>query len=304
LGQERVEPECAARGSYEYHQGHHRPGGIGVGRTPEARPLRQHEVQAEQKSQRRHQSSHQSEHEEEPHHQLKPQYQRGHGRHPRQENLLGDMTAFQIQSGPHQQRDSQVDPEKCQSGAGENALEDRSGKPHGAESYAGHGSTAPALQIEGTLHPGGAVRVRDIMTPDPVFCTPTASAEEAATLMRDHDCGSIPVVDNAEKKRLVGTVTDRDLAVRGLASGKGPETSVRELMTPNPVSCGPDDEVEVVREVMVAQLVRRVPVVDADGRLVGIVAQADIAREEGAASDQEVGRIVEAISDPRGDLKE
>jgi CBS domain-containing protein len=142
------------------------------------------------------------------------------------------------------------------------------------------------------------------MTPDPAFCTPDASAREAATLMRDHDCGSIPVVVDSEKKRLVGTVTDRDLSIRGLAAGKGPETLVRELMTPSPVTCGPEDEVEVVREVMVAQLVRRVPVVDEDGRLVGIVAQADIAREEGAASDQEVGRIVEAISDPRGDLEE
>jgi CBS domain-containing protein len=75
-------------------------------------------------------------------------------------------------------------------------------------------------------------------------------------------------------------------------------------MTPEPVTCGPDDEVEVVREVMVARLVRRVPVVDERGALVGIVAQADIAREEGAASDQEVGRIVEAISDPRATLEE
>jgi CBS domain-containing protein len=159
-------------------------------------------------------------------------------------------------------------------------------------------------EVEETLHPEDVVRVRDIMTPDPAFCTPDANAREVATLMRDHDCGSIPVVEEREKKRLVGTVTDRDLAVRGLAAGKGPDTAVRELMTPNPVSCGPEDEVEVVREVMVAQLVRRVPVVDENGQLVGIVAQADIAREEGAASDQEVGRIVEAISDPRGDLKE
>jgi CBS domain-containing protein len=62
--------------------------------------------------------------------------------------------------------------------------------------------------------------------------------------------------------------------------------------------------VEVVRDVMIAQQVRRVPVVDEDGMVVGIVAQADIAREEGAASDQELGRIVEAISDPRPDLEE
>jgi CBS-domain-containing membrane protein len=75
-------------------------------------------------------------------------------------------------------------------------------------------------------------------------------------------------------------------------------------MTYEPISCGPQDEVEVVREVMVAQQVRRVPVVDENGAVVGIVAQADLALEEGAASDQELGRIVEAISDPRSDLTE
>src|SRR3954451_22014531 len=148
------------------------------------------------------------------------------------------------------------------------------------------------------------MRVRDIMTPDPAWCTPTSTAREAATLMREHDCGSIPVVQSEQKRNLVGTVTDRDLAIRGVAEGQSPEVRISELMTPSPVTCGPDDEVETVREVMVASLVRRVPVVDEDGALVGIVAQADIAREEGAASDQEVGRIVEAISDPRGDLEE
>jgi CBS domain-containing protein len=121
--------------------------------------------------------------------------------------------------------------------------------------------------------------------------------------MRDHDCGSIPVVENASSRRLVGTVTDRDLAVRGLAEGRGPDAPVRELMTENPVTCVPEDEVEDLRQVMVRELVRRVPVVDADGALVGIVAQADIAREEGAASDREVGRIVEAISEPKSDLQ-
>jgi CBS domain-containing protein len=118
--------------------------------------------------------------------------------------------------------------------------------------------------------------------------------------MRDHDCGSIPVVEGG--KRLIGTVTDRDLAVRGLAEGKGPEARVRDLMTPDPATCLPEDEVENVRQVMVQALVRRVPVVDEDGLLVGIVAQADIAREEGAATDREVGRIVEAISEPRDNL--
>jgi CBS domain-containing protein len=148
------------------------------------------------------------------------------------------------------------------------------------------------------------MRVAQIMTPDPACCTPESTAQDAATLMKENDCGSIPVVENRDKRRLVGTVTDRDLAVRGLANGRGPDTSVRELMTYDPITSSPDDEVEIVREVMVSQQVRRVPVVDANRALVGIVAQADLAREDGAASDQEVGRIVEAISDPRSNLEE
>lgn len=146
------------------------------------------------------------------------------------------------------------------------------------------------------------MRVGDIMTPNPACCTPDSTAREAATLMRDNDCGSIPVVENRAANRLVGMVTDRDLAIRGYAAGKGPDTRVRELMTEAPITSAPEDEVEIVREVMVALQVRRVPVVDDDGAVVGIVAQADIALEEGAASDQEVGRVVEAISEPRDDL--
>lgn len=141
-----------------------------------------------------------------------------------------------------------------------------------------------------------------IMTPNPVSGTPDRTAREVAILMRDNDCGSIPVVENTSTNRLIGTVTDRDLAIRGLAAGLGPETPIRDLMTHDPITCVPEDEVEDLRQVMIERQVRRVPVVDVDGLLVGIVAQADIAREEGAASDREVGRIVEAISEPRSDL--
>ena len=146
------------------------------------------------------------------------------------------------------------------------------------------------------------MRVKQVMTANPACCTPRSTAREAATLMQDHDCGSIPVVENMQNKRVVGIVTDRDLAVRGLARGRGPDTPVRELMTDDPVTCVPEDNVEDLRQVMVEQLVRRIPVVDADEMLVGIVAQADLARVEGAASDREVGRIIEAISEPRTDL--
>jgi CBS domain-containing protein len=148
------------------------------------------------------------------------------------------------------------------------------------------------------------MRVRDVMTADPACCTPDATAQDAAILMRDNDCGSLPVVESDSNRRLLGIVTDRDLAIRGLAEGRGPDTRVREIMTEGPTTTAPDDEVEIVREVMVAQQVRRVPVIAEDGRVLGIVAQADMAREEGAASAQEIGRIVEAISDPRPDLEE
>jgi CBS domain-containing protein len=144
--------------------------------------------------------------------------------------------------------------------------------------------------------------VKQIMTRNPASCIPERTAREAAILMRDYDCGAIPVVENTATNFLVGMVTDRDLAVRGLAAGLGPETALRDLMTYEPVTCLPEDEIEDLRQVMIQQQVRRVPVVDVDGLLVGIVAQADIAREDGAASDREVGRIVEAISEPRSDL--
>lgn len=149
------------------------------------------------------------------------------------------------------------------------------------------------------------MRVRDLMTPDPACCTPQSTAREAAAAMRDNDCGSIPVVESTDTRRLVGVVTDRDLAVRGLAQGRGAKTAVEKLMTVQPVTCIADDEVETVREVMIRQRVRRVPVVDQDGRVVGIVAQADLALDDGAATDRDVGQIVEAISRrDSGDLRE
>jgi CBS domain-containing protein len=146
------------------------------------------------------------------------------------------------------------------------------------------------------------MRVRQVMTPNPACCTPAVTAQEAARLMRDHDCGAIPVIEDERQRKLIGIVTDRDLAIRGFAEGRGPATLVRELMTDDPVTSVEEDSVEDLRQIMVEQLVRRVPVVDEDGRLVGIVAQADLARVEGAATDREVGRVVEAISEPRSNF--
>jgi len=85
------------------------------------------------------------------------------------------------------------------------------------------------------------------------------TVQEAAVLMRDNDCGSIPVVENTASNRLIGTVTDRDLAIRGLAVGKGPDIPVRDVMTHEPITCVPEDEVEDLRQVMIERQVRRGP---------------------------------------------
>jgi CBS domain-containing protein len=140
--------------------------------------------------------------------------------------------------------------------------------------------------------------IKNIMTPDPACCTPDTTAREAAVLMRKRDCGAIPVVETLEGRRPLGMVTDRDLAVRGLADGRGPDTPVRELMTERPHAARGDDEIETVRQVMMQQKVRRVPVTDAGGAIIGIVAQADLARHDDAVSDRELGKVVEAISEP------
>lgn len=142
------------------------------------------------------------------------------------------------------------------------------------------------------------MQIREIMTRDPECCTPDDTLQRAARLMADCDCGCIPVVEGADRKQVVGVITDRDIAVRGVAKGKTPDSKVNDVMSPSPTCCKADDDVEVVEQIMVEKQVRRVPVVDGEGRVVGIVAQADLALDNRIVSDREVGRIVEKISEP------
>ncbi len=141
------------------------------------------------------------------------------------------------------------------------------------------------------------MKAQDLMTTNPACCTPSSTVREAAQLMRDHDCGCIPVVEG-ESKRLEGVLTDRDVACRCVAEGKSPDTPVREIMTTKPQRCHPEDDVAAVEQIMIEAQVRRVPVVDAKDRCVGMIAQADLALSDEAASDRDVGRVVERISEP------
>jgi CBS domain-containing protein len=116
--------------------------------------------------------------------------------------------------------------------------------------------------------------------------------------MKEHDCGSLPVIETAGGMRLIGIVTDRDIAVRGLAEGNGVDTTVHDVMSSDPSFCRPDDDISDVETVMAQRQVRRVPVVDDEGRCVGIISQADLALGKKGVGNREVGRVVEQISEP------
>jgi CBS domain-containing protein len=120
------------------------------------------------------------------------------------------------------------------------------------------------------------MKISEVMTREVVTVDADQTAQEAADFMLQGDAGSIPVIDG---ERLVGMVTDRDIAVRGVAKGYGPDTPVRELMTSGLVIVRIDDDVEDVATRMAEAQVRRLPVVDDQERLCGIVSLGDLSRE-------------------------
>src|SRR5690349_2599092 len=120
------------------------------------------------------------------------------------------------------------------------------------------------------------MKANQLMTASPRCAATDDSAKFVAKLMRDNDCGAVPVTD--QDGRVVGIITDRDLAVRALAEGKGPDATVGELMTSTPACASIDDDLREVEKLMSDNQVRRIPVLDAQGRCVGIISQADLAR--------------------------
>jgi CBS domain-containing protein len=145
------------------------------------------------------------------------------------------------------------------------------------------------------------MRAQDLMTMSPACVTGDEDVRKVAKLMQEHDCGCIPVVDATDNRRVIGVITDRDIAVRGVAQGKGPDTKVKDLMTRDLACCLPDDELGAVEGLMAERQVRRVVIVNDDGFCVGIVAQADLARATESSRDvteRELAHVVERISQP------
>jgi CBS domain-containing protein len=138
---------------------------------------------------------------------------------------------------------------------------------------------------------GSKHRIRELMTENPKTVSSDATVTEAARVMREDDVGLVPVVDG---DRLVGTVTDRDIAIRVVAEERDPNnTTVRETASTDLVTIDPEQDLGEALRLMAQHQVRRLPVVEEDGRLVGIVAQADVARH---GDDSETGQVVERIS--------
>jgi CBS domain-containing protein len=143
------------------------------------------------------------------------------------------------------------------------------------------------------------MKIQEIMTKDPSCVTPDATVREAAQVMKREDVGIVPVVDGQTEKRLIGLVTDRDIAIRCIADGKDGTCRVRVVMSSDDLAtCSQNDDVENVMSAMRTEKVRRIPNVDERGSLVGIVSQADVLTKTRDTS--RAGETVEEISEPGG----
>ncbi len=134
--------------------------------------------------------------------------------------------------------------------------------------------------------------VRDLMTPNPQGVEASASVSDAARIMKEQDVGPVPILEGGQ---LVGMLTDRDIAIRVVAEGRDPQsTTAGEIASRDLVTIDPQQDLDEALRLMAQHQVRRLPVVEEDGRLVGILAQADVATEHG--DDRATGQVVEEIS--------
>ena len=143
------------------------------------------------------------------------------------------------------------------------------------------------------------MRIQDIMTRNPACVTGDATVREAAQVMLREEVGLVPVIKGSGDNTLVGVVTDRDIAIRCVAEGKDGTCRVRDVMSADDLAtCSQNDDVESVMGAMRTEKVRRIPIVDERGSLVGIVSQADVATK--ARNESAVEDTIERISEPGG----
>ena len=121
-------------------------------------------------------------------------------------------------------------------------------------------------------------KCKEVMTKDPVYCLPNNLVSEAAELMRKEHIGSVPVVENEQSKKLIGIVTDRDLALKIVAEGlDAKSTKVEVVMTHKVITRRSNDDLQKALDSMAKYQLRRIPIVDKDNKILGIIAQADVA---------------------------
>ncbi len=144
------------------------------------------------------------------------------------------------------------------------------------------------------------MKVSEIMTKDPKFCTPKDNVSVPIGIMWDFDCGDAPVVASIDGKELVGMVTDRDIAIAVVKhlNACPSDVSVEECMSSPAISCKPDDSVETAIQLMAENKIRRIPVTDGDGCCVGILSQADILRQE--IDCETILNMLQQVSTPQG----
>ena len=135
----------------------------------------------------------------------------------------------------------------------------------------------------------------DVMTKNPVSALPTDTVVNVAQLMKERDIGPVPIVEDKVSKRLIGIVTDRDLAMKVVAGGRDPNTTlVQDVMTKDVITCREEDDIESTLGAMSTHQLRRILVVDKNNQLVGIIAQADVATR--MDEPEKTGEVVKEIS--------
>jgi len=217
-------------------------------------------------------------------------------RRPTQESLTDAALTIDTQRREEQESHKMMQPEKRASRnvAGDDDRLSTDGTPVSMHDLASDDEFAAVAsghpETDKSMH-----SCSEMMSKDPICCVPSDTVDLVARLMVTEDIGAIPVVHDLRESLLIGIVTDRDLAIKVVAEGHDPKTvTVGEVMTQEPMACRADRDILIALDAMAEHQLRRIPIVDENHRLVGIIAQADVAAR--LAQPAQTARVVEEIS--------